>query len=422
MVANNAYINATVTFYVVDPVTLQRTQVLASFYQDTTGTNRFTNPLVLDGAGKNLFPVYFEQAVIGVISGIRLPDHDTGMIFPVGGLWRGDYLAGEYYYSGDIIRDGVHSGDTGNLYISSGYFLATSFALDVSTGKMTSEIPVGDAIASSSISTAAAISATASAATSTAGAATSTAGAISATASAASAAASADAAAASVVTNDFPAIVTAGTSTAYTINFTPNRTIANMFRMLTEFHVACGANPTLAIDGGTAYPLVDGLSQNSSNVYRSFAAGDIHTGMKGFIYFDSAISKYVFIGMPTKYLSDVLNGNNYGITATYRPGDAISIAKTFALTDAGRLQHLTGSTARTWTLPANASVAFVTYTEIDVLNSSTANLTLTAAAGVTVNGVTAGSITLRPNEAGQFKKLGTNTWAWIGANASSWAV
>jgi hypothetical protein len=195
-----------------------------------------------------------------------------------------------------------------------------------------------------------------------------------------------------------------------------------MFRMLTEFHVACGASPTLAIDGGTAYPLVDGLSRNSSNVYRSFAAGDIHAGMKGFIYFDGGISKYVFIGMPTKYLSDVLNGNNFGITASYRPSDAVSAAKTFALADAGRLQRLTGSTARIWTLPANASVAFVADTEIDVLNGATANLTLTADAGVTVNGVTAGSIVLSPYEAGQFKKISTNEWAWIGANASSWAV
>jgi hypothetical protein len=44
----------------------------------------------------------------------------------------------------------------------------------------------------------------------------------------------------------------------------------------------------------------------------------------------------------------------------YRPFDSLDAAQTFALADAGRLQRLTGSTNRNWTIPANATVAFPT--------------------------------------------------------------
>ena len=81
-----------------------------------------------------------------------------------------------------------------------------------------------------------------------------------------------------------------------------------------------------------------------------------------------------------------------------------------------------GSTDRTWTVPANASVAFEIGTEIEVYNDSTAQLTLTAGTGVTVNGVTAGSITLIPNQGGIFKKVGTNRWIYMGDEKDVWAV
>jgi hypothetical protein len=44
----------------------------------------------------------------------------------------------------------------------------------------------------------------------------------------------------------------------------------------------------------------------------------------------------------------------------YRPFDSLDAAQTFALVDAGRLQRLTGSTNRIWTIPANATIAFPT--------------------------------------------------------------
>jgi hypothetical protein len=105
----------------------------------------------------------------------------------------------------------------------------------------------------------------------------------------------------------------------------------------------------------------------------------------------------------------------------YRPLVSESNDQTFALADGKTLQRLTGSTNRVWTIPANATVAFDVGEEIDIFNDSTANLTLTAASGVTVNGVTAGSITLTPNQGGVLKKVDTNRWIFMGDNKTLWA-
>ena len=104
-----------------------------------------------------------------------------------------------------------------------------------------------------------------------------------------------------------------------------------------------------------------------------------------------------------------------------RPLVSLDAAQTFALDDAATLQRLTGSTNRIWTIPANATVAFAVEDEIEVFNDGTANLTLTAASGVTVNSVAAGSITLTANQGGVLKKVDTNRWIFMGDNKALWA-
>jgi len=117
-----------------------------------------------------------------------------------------------------------------------------------------------------------------------------------------------------------------------------------------------------------------------------------------------------------------IDGANFGIFATFRPIDTQDAAQAFALADAGRLQLLTGSTNRTWTIPAAAAVAFTAGTELDIFNDGTGDLTLTAAGGVTVNGVTAGSITLGANEGGVLKLTATaNRWIFMGDRKTEWA-
>jgi len=59
---------------------------------------------------------------------------------------------------------------------------------------------------------------------------------------------------------------------------------------------------------------------------------------------------------------------------------------------------------------------------IEIAVKGDGDVTFTAAAGVTVNGVTAGSITLKKGQAGAFFKTGTaNTWDYEGIFADKWA-
>lgn len=109
------------------------------------------------------------------------------------------------------------------------------------------------------------------------------------------------------------------------------------------------------------------------------------------------------------------------VVAAKRTSVAESGSQTFALADADTYQRYTGGGGHTWTIPANASVAFDTDSEIDGFNATANDLTLTAASGVTINGVTAGSIVVPPYTGFNLKKVATNTWDHSGFNADSWA-
>ena len=66
-------------------------------------------------------------------------------------------------------------------------------------------------------------------------------------------------------------------------------------------------------------------------------------------------------------------------------------AYTLALTDEGAAIHMTSATAATLTVPAEATVAFPIGTEIEVIALGAGPIFITAAAGVTLNGTTAGT-------------------------------
>lgn len=77
--SNKIYVNATVTFYTVEDGA--RTTTKATLYSALTGTTTLANPQTLDSYGKLRQPVYVDQAVIGVVTGLgNTPDHDTGVI------------------------------------------------------------------------------------------------------------------------------------------------------------------------------------------------------------------------------------------------------------------------------------------------------------------------------------------------------
>lgn len=95
-------------------------------------------------------------------------------------------------------------------------------------------------------------------------------------------------------------------------------------------------------------------------------------------------------------------------------------AQTFAITDAWTIQVNT-TTARTWTIPTNASVAFEVGSAILLVNSTaSSDLTITASSGVTIesvfhaNGVDAASDVVRPGGTAVLLKIGTDAWALTG--------
>lgn len=78
--SNKAYVNAIVSFYTIDP-NGDKTNILAGLYANLTGENMLANPQKLDSYGKFKQPVYIEEPVIAVITGLgNTPDHQSGII------------------------------------------------------------------------------------------------------------------------------------------------------------------------------------------------------------------------------------------------------------------------------------------------------------------------------------------------------
>lgn len=91
-------------------------------------------------------------------------------------------------------------------------------------------------------------------------------------------------------------------------------------------------------------------------------------------------------------------------------------ALTAALTDSGNMVTMSNASANVFTIPANATVAFVVGTQIDVIQLGAGVTSITGAVGVTLNGISAGSGALSAQYAGvTLVKHATNTWTVSGA-------
>lgn len=95
-----------------------------------------------------------------------------------------------------------------------------------------------------------------------------------------------------------------------------------------------------------------------------------------------------------------------------------STAYTLVLTDGqAKLVTLTNGAAITLTVPANASVAFPIGTYISLLQGGAGQVTVAAAAGVTLNGTP--GLKLRAQwSMGTLIKTDTNTWVLVGDTAA----
>ena len=108
--------------------------------------------------------------------------------------------------------------------------------------------------------------------------------------------------------------------------------------------------------------------------------------------------------------------SNSKVTAEQASARIVSVAvsKTLSLSDAGTLQQVNSTSARTVTIPTNTSVAFPTGTEIEILRYGSGAVTLAAASGVTITcSETARTIADRYTSV-VLKKVGTNAWVLQG--------
>ncbi len=97
---------------------------------------------------------------------------------------------------------------------------------------------------------------------------------------------------------------------------------------------------------------------------------------------------------------------------------ALTANTTLALTHAGRVLTMSSTSARTITIPANATVAFPIETEIAIININTGALTIAPASGVTLNSEGGKTKITKQYASAALKKTATNTWILAG-NISS---
>lgn len=89
---------------------------------------------------------------------------------------------------------------------------------------------------------------------------------------------------------------------------------------------------------------------------------------------------------------------------------------TLALADAGRVVTMANASANVLTVPANATVALPVETIINVLQKGAGVTTITGAAGVTINGSSAGSVAISAQWQGvSLLKIATDDWIVSGA-------
>lgn len=81
-------------------------------------------------------------------------------------------------------------------------------------------------------------------------------------------------------------------------------------------------------------------------------------------------------------LADVGPGSIYSVGFRGLPVVGIDANRTFGLTDSGKMIRLTGTTARTWTIPPNSSVAFPIGTVIVLRTASTGTVAVARGASV----------------------------------------
>jgi hypothetical protein len=110
-----------------------------------------------------------------------------------------------------------------------------------------------------------------------------------------------------------------------------------------------------------------------------------------------------------------LDAPQFGIT----PMVTDSTSRDLALTDRGRTLEMSSGSARVYTIPAQASVAWLDDCWINVVRMGTGSVTITAATGVTLNGISAGSCAIDGQYKGAtLRRRAENDWGIVGAHST----
>ena len=97
---------------------------------------------------------------------------------------------------------------------------------------------------------------------------------------------------------------------------------------------------------------------------------------------------------------------------------ALTASRNLELADINKFNVNSSSSAYTATIPAQSGVAWTADAEIHFLRSGTGNIVITAATGVTLNGVSGGSATMAVQHgAATIKRIAENVW-WTGGRFS----
>jgi environmental stress-induced protein Ves len=202
--------------------------------------------------------------------------------------------------------------------------------------------------------------------------------------------------------------------------------------------------------GATANANTDSLAEGSTNKYFT-ETRVLATLMAGFTLIaggtvSAADSLLVAVGKLQKQINDLFSGKQNTLvsgsniktvngSSLLGSGDLVVSGgaslpavqtftgpKTLALADINTYNVSQDATAQAVTLPAQATVAWTAGAEIHFQQGAAGAVNITAAAGVSINGVTAGTFTLAGiYSAATLKRTGVDAWTLIGAPATTGA-
>ena len=131
-------------------------------------------------------------------------------------------------------------------------------------------------------------------------------------------------------------------------------------------------------DGDASAPGITFTNETSSGWYRS-GSNDVRFSLAGTdkVRFTAAEVMEFYISSVWTSIEDIASASEISVVE-------VATVQTFALDDAQTFQLLTGTTARTWTIPPNSSVDFPVGSTIIVGSRDTAVLTIDPDTGVTV--------------------------------------